>query len=108
MGTRSARLRSPALISSLLVLPVMILELVNRRYFDEGFPIPLFVFLWLLPMIFTVRLMSILRDVRTGNRTMTNPIGLVVNAALLIFVAWLWIGTLIDQMPCFLGVPNCD
>jgi len=26
----------------------------------------------------------------------------------LILIAWLWAGALVDQMPCFLGVPNCD
>jgi hypothetical protein len=23
-------------------------------------------------------------------------------------IAWFWIAILTDQMPCFLGVPNCD
>ncbi len=34
--------RSPAIISLVLVFPFMILELVNRRNFHEGFPIVLF------------------------------------------------------------------
>jgi hypothetical protein len=23
-------------------------------------------------------------------------------------IAWLWISIVLDRMPCFLGVPNCD
>jgi hypothetical protein len=26
----------------------------------------------------------------------------------LILLAWLWVGLIHDQMPCFLGVPNCN
>jgi hypothetical protein len=36
------------------------------------------------------------------------PGEVVLKALWLLFVAWLWIGILIDQMPCFLGVQNCD
>jgi hypothetical protein len=28
--------------------------------------------------------------------------------ATLIFIAWMWVAVVLDQMPCFLGVPNCD
>jgi hypothetical protein len=36
-------LRSPALISLILVIPFMIMEVINRQQFNEGFPIPLFI-----------------------------------------------------------------
>lgn len=101
-------LRSPALISLLLVLPFMILELINRQGFNEGFPIPLFVIMWLLPLIFIVVLMPIVRNVRAGNSLMASPISLLIRVVLLILIAWMWTSLLIDQMPCFLGVPNCD
>ena len=101
-------LRLPAIISSILVLPFMILELVNRRSFDEGFPIVLFGLLWLLPVAFILILMPIVRNVRAGNRIKVNPISLWLGVALLILITWLWVGTILDQMPCFLGVPNCD
>ena len=101
-------LRSPALISLLLVLPFMILELINRQGFNEGFPIPLFVIMWLLPLIFIVVLMPIVRNVRAGNSLMASPISPLIRVVLLILIAWMWTSLLIDQMPCFLGVPNCD
>lgn len=103
--------RSAAIISFLLVLPFMILELINRRNFSEGFPIPLFGILWLLPMIFIVILMSLARIVRAGNRMMANPANLLLllsRVAILALIAMMWAGILVDQMPCFLGVPNCD
>ena len=101
-------LRSPALISLLLVFPFMIMEIVNRQNSTADFPIPLFVILWLLPVAFLHLLMPLMRTVRAGNSLLANPGKLVVRVVFLGFVAFLWIGILADQMPCFLGVPNCD
>jgi hypothetical protein len=101
-------LRSAAIISFLLVIPFMILEVVNRRHFNEGLLIPLFVFMWLLPMLFILTVHPIVRSVRAGNSLMANPIHLVLRVVCLALIAWMWMGILIDQMPCFLGVPNCD
>jgi uncharacterized membrane protein len=86
----------------------MSLELINRRSFHEDFPIPLFGILWLLPVTFILILMPIVRNVRAGNRIRVNPISLLLRVAFLILIAWLWVGIILDQMPCFLGVPNCD
>ncbi|MBP1702254.1 MAG: hypothetical protein H6Q38_1361 [Chloroflexi bacterium] len=101
-------LRSPALIGAILVIPFMILELVNRRKFDEGFPFLLFGILWLMPVAFLLILMPLVRDLRAGNRILVNPINQLLRVVVLILIVWLWAGALIDQMPCFLGVPNCD
>jgi hypothetical protein len=100
--------RLPALISSMLVLPLMLLEWINRRDFYGAFPILLFGILWLLPMAFILILMPIVRNVRAGNSLMVNPISPLLKVALLILIAWLWVSLMFDQMPCFLGVPNCD
>ena len=101
-------LRLPTITSFLLILPFMIMEVVNRRNFNEGFPVPLFVMMWLLPMLFILIGMPIVRNLRTGNSLLTNPIILMVRVIFLALLAWMWLGILIDQMPCFLGVPNCD
>jgi len=101
-------LRSPAIISLLLVVPFMILELVNRRNFNEGFPVPLFGFLWILPILFIITMMPIVRNIQAGNSIIANPIILLIRVVFLAFIAWMWISLMIDQMPCFLGVPNCD
>ena len=99
---------SPALISLLLILPFMIMEVVNRRNFNEGFPIPLFVIMWLLPVLFILTGMPILRNVRAGNSILVKPVILLIRVVFLILIVWFWGNLLIDQMPCFLGVANCD
>lgn len=33
---------------------------------------------------------------------------LAVLECLALTLAFLWVGLVSDQMPCFLGVPNCD
>ena len=108
MKNTLTNLRSPALISLIFVVPFMILELVNRQNFNKDFPLPLFVIMWLLPMIFIVTLMPMVRNMRMGNGLMAHPINLLIRVILLILIAWIWTSLLIDQMPCFLGVPNCD
>lgn len=101
-------IKSPALISFLLLIPFLILEIVNRRNLDEGFPIPLFVILWLLPTVFIATLMPMVRTIRAGNSIVANPVVLLIRVVLMVFLVWMWVGIVIDQMPCFLGVPNCD
>ena len=108
MKTAFSNLRSPALISLLLVIPFMIIEVINRRNFNEGFPIPLFVMMWLLLVLFLFIGMPIVQNIRTGNSLLANPVILSLRVIFLIVIAWFWANLLIDQMPCFLGVPNCD
>ena len=103
-----ANLRLPAVISLLLVIPFMIMEVINRRNFNEGFPILLFVIMWLLPTLFTITVTPIVRNLRMGNSVLANPVTLVLRVVFLAFLAWVSFGAVIDQMPCFLGVPNCD
>jgi hypothetical protein len=101
-------LKAAVIGSSVLVLPFMILELVNRRDFPNGFPIPLFGFMWLMAVAFIVILMPIVRSRQAAHQTMPSSLSVLARVALLIVIAWLWVGLVIDQMPCFLGVPNCD
>jgi hypothetical protein len=102
--------RWPAIVSSILLLPFMALELINRQAFRarEGFPIMLLVVLWLWPMAFFLILVPAIRNVRAGNNSRVHLISLVFSAATLFFIVWLWSSLILDQMPCFLGVPNCD
>ena len=108
MQTILTNLRLPAIFSFLLVLPFVIMEVVNRRNFNEGFPFPLFVIMWLLPVLFVFTGMPILRNVRAGNSILANPVIVLIRVVFLILIVWFWGALLIDQMPCFLGVPNCD
>lgn len=103
-----AHLRSPAIVSFFLVLPFMLLEAINRRNFGEGFPIPLFIFLWLLQVAFMVTLMPPIQSIQAGMSIIKSPILLLIRVVILVVVLWMWMGIVTDQMPCFLGVPSCD
>ena len=101
-------IKLPAFISLLITLPFAILELANGKNIHGEFPFPLFFFLWLLSIAFIFILMPIVPNLRAGNSLMAHPVSLLVRIALLIILAILWGSLLIDQMPCFMGVPNCD
>jgi hypothetical protein len=101
---------SAAIISFLIVLPFAILEAVNNGVTTENAfgLILLFGVLWLLPTAFIVILMSIVRNVRTANTLMARPVFLLFRVLSLVIIGIVWGWGLIDQLPCFLGVPNCD
>ena len=108
MRTITKNLGFAALISFIIVLPFMILEWVNNRNPHESFPLALFGFMWLLPVAFIVILVPMVRTVRAGSSIMAKPISLLFGVAFLTLIATVWGWGLIDQLPCFLGVPNCD
>lgn len=100
-------LRTPALTGFFLTLPFIILELLNRG-FNANFPFSLFAFLWLLPAIFFATLTPILTYLRAGGKIQNHPLSLLTRIVILLLIGALWAGTIMDQMPCFLGVLNCD
>ena len=103
-------LRSAGVISFILMLPFAILELMFNTGNRQNVPglIVLFGLLWLFPMAFVVILEPLVRNIRAGNSLMANPVNLLLRVAFLALIAVMWAGLLIDQLPCFLGVPNCD
>lgn len=107
-GSLQKKLKLPVILSSLLVLLLAALELVNRRSFKEGFPFTLFGILWLLPVTFFAILLPTINDLRTEKAIFGKPVQLVLKVAFMILIALLWCIMLFDQLPCFLGVPNCD
>ena len=110
MKTITKDLGSAAIISFIIVLPLAILEALNNSVTRENAfgLILLFGVLWLLPTAFIVILRSIMRSVRAGNTLMAKPIILLFRVASLVLIATVWGWGLFDQLPCFLGVPNCD
>jgi len=74
MQTVLKTIGSPALISLLLILPLMIMEVVNRRNFNEDFPIMLFFVMWLNLLAVSLILLPIVLDRRTGKHDMANPV----------------------------------
>lgn len=108
--TLALNLKSAALISLVLVLPLAILESLNNTLSSQNVPslMVLFGLLWLLTTAFIVVLKPLVQTVRGGNSVLAHPINLVVRIAFAAFLAIVWGLIVIDQFPCFLGVPNCD
>lgn len=75
-------LGSSVLISFLLILPLMIMEVVNRRDFNEDFPSVLFFVIWLNLFAISLILLPIVRARRTGNHDVANPVPAQGNALL--------------------------
>jgi hypothetical protein len=73
MQTILKPIRLPVLISFLLILPFMIMEIVNRRNFNEDFPVMLFLVMWLNLFGSSLILMPIVRSKRTGSHDTSNP-----------------------------------
>lgn len=100
------RLRFPAAASLLLMLPYVLMETARRRP-PEAFPYAVFAILWLLQVAFMLLLKPVLQTVRPG-RPGTQPGWLFLSAVCLVLIGWLWASVMVDQIPCFLGVPDCD
>lgn len=110
MKTITKDLGLAALISFIIVLPFAVLEGINNSVTSENASglILLFGVLWLLPTAFIVILRSMMRSARAGNTLTAKPILLLLRVASLVLIATVWGWGFIDQLPCFLGVPNCD
>lgn len=67
-------LGSSAVIGFLFILPFIIMEIVNRRQFNEDFPYFLFFALWLNLFALSLILLPIARGRWTANRDMANPV----------------------------------
>jgi hypothetical protein len=74
MQTMYKTLGSSALMSFLLVLPLMIMDVVNRRNFNEDFPFMLFFVLWLNLFAISLILLPIVQGRRTANHDMAKPV----------------------------------
>jgi len=64
--------------------------------------------MWLLPALFVFVLTPVVRDVRTGGGLTHRPAVLLLRAGILTLMAVVWSVMVLDQLPCFLGIPNCD
>ena len=99
---------SSLLVSATLVAPFIVLQWVNRRTLREDFPFVLFTFMSLNALFIVLSLTPALRHLR-AERSLRGlkpgpRAGLILGALLGLAFANL----VIDQLPCFLGVPNCD
>jgi hypothetical protein len=65
---------SSALLSLLLIVPFMIMEVINRRVFNEGFPFALFFGLWLSLFAISLILIPIVQAQRTGKQSTRDSV----------------------------------
>jgi hypothetical protein len=96
-----------ALASLALVAPFAGLEYVQSRGFSS-MPITLFVVMWLLPLAFFIALTPLLRRPSLATHDMPSRLGLLCRVVVLVSLAGLWVSLVGDQLPCFMGTPNCD
>ena len=74
MQTILKTLGSPSLVSLLIILPFMIMEIVNRRSFNEGFPFTLFFGLWLNLFGVSLILLPIVKAWRAEDHDLVNSV----------------------------------
>jgi hypothetical protein len=96
------------LTSAILVAPFIILEMVTRRAFHEDFPFLLFTFMSLHSLLIVILLAPAQRRLRAERSLRALGLGHWAGLLLGIFLILLYANVVIDQLPCFLGVPNCD
>jgi len=108
LQTMKTTMITATLVSTVLVAPLVYLELRYGTQSYSRFPYPLFLILWLVPAAFIIAAAPLMRAVRARKNLLERPGVLMVRVVFLVFAALFWTGFVNDQMPCFLGVPNCD
>jgi hypothetical protein len=74
MQTTLKTLGSSALLALLLILPLVILEVINRRSLNEGFPFMLFFVVWLNLFAISLILLPIVLGLRSANDDVAQPV----------------------------------
>jgi hypothetical protein len=97
-----------ALVSTALVAPLVYLELQYGRQNYSRFPYELFVILWIVPAAFLLTVAPLVRAFRARESAIGRPRLLMARVSFLLLAALFWTAIVNDQMPCLLGVPNCD
>jgi hypothetical protein len=100
--------RVAGVISSALVAPLLLLELRFGSSTFASFPYTLFGVLWFLPLVFVITAKPLLQPLGARTSVLAHPAALVIRLSLLGLISFAWLGIVADQLPCFLGVPNCD
>lgn len=105
---KNSILTSAPVLGFVFLIPFIVLEVVNRWRLNEGFPFSVFAFTWALQAVFIRIIQPIIKDLRSGKSLTKIPINLLLRLAALAFIAYIWLGWITDQWPCFMGIPNCD
>ena len=82
MQTMLRTIGSSALVGLMFILPFTVMEVVNRRNFNEGFPFMLFFLMWLNLFAITLILLPIVRTIWIGKRDMAISVPVQENTLL--------------------------
>ncbi len=89
------------------VLPFFILEWWTTSGFARsGFPLVLFIFMWVNSTLFAGVLLSALKDFREGT-VRSKIVWFSFKIIILAILGLAWVNIVLDQMPCFLGGGGC-
>ncbi len=99
---------SAAVLGFIFLIPFIALELINRWKFNESFPFSVFTFTWLLQTLFILILIPLIQNIQSGKSLTKNSLELLLRVTGLILIAYIWGSWIVDQWPCFMGIPNCD
>ena len=108
MNPKLKRFLTPILLGLLCTLPFFIMESVSLGGIPDPFPTAIFLYLWLMFSLLLLSLFAIFRLGKTKQSRKERLPAYLLNALVLLFCAISITMLLIDQMPCFLGVPYCD
>jgi hypothetical protein len=127
MSNPSAQTRSIAILSGVLCLPFAAIFTLLITHIEPNFgpvqpllnnpnpdqpdvPGSLIVLGTLLLVIaaFIINLLPILRSVRSGGSIAAHPVNLIFAILTLADILWVFGSMILDQYPCWIGVPNCD
>ena len=99
---------APLLISAALVAPFIGLQWANRREFQEDFPVVLFTFMTVHSLAIVFVLTPALRRLHAARSIGALGFGHWAGLLLGAVLVYAYTAVVMDQLPCFLGVPNCD
>jgi hypothetical protein len=116
--------KSAAILSFILVLPLAIIRLLEslnmngpvERLINGPNPDQLYVPGQLLALVLLslpvaagfIARRPIVNTLRAGGSLFAHPVNLIIVVVILASLAWSWGSWVVDQWPCFVGVPNCD
>ena len=116
--------RSAALISFLLALPFVTIlsllllgvelpfaRLLNNPDPDQPNVLGTLIVLGTLLLAVAACLVArvpLVRTLQAGGSLFAHPINLILAFVILFFITRLVVGLIVDQFPCWIGVPNCD
>ncbi len=124
MNEKISNSRRAAIVSFILALPMTIMFFLFKFGIEPPFaawlddPDPdkpdvigsliVLVLALLLPVAFIIILRPIGQSIRVGNGLAASPLNLILAAGIFLVFAFFVGHIVVDQYPCWMGVPNCD